>query len=59
MLGVAHVTAKDWLGSLPEPGGAFYLGGEDDEKERSAALERRSGARQHDPRDRSRMGRRD
>ena len=26
MLGVAHVTAKDWLGSLPEPGGAFYLG---------------------------------
>jgi RecA-family ATPase len=33
MLGVAHVTAKDWLGSLPKPGGAFYLGGEDDEKE--------------------------
>jgi RecA-family ATPase len=33
MLSVAHVTTKDWLGSLPEPGGAFYLGGEDDEKE--------------------------
>ena len=33
MLGVAHVTAKDWLGSLPKPGGAFYLGGEHDEKE--------------------------
>ena len=33
MLGVAHVTGKDWLGSLPEPGGAFYFGCEDDEKE--------------------------
>jgi RecA-family ATPase len=33
MLGVAHVTGKDWLGSLPEPGGAFYLGAEDDEAE--------------------------
>jgi RecA-family ATPase len=33
MLGVAHVVAKDWLGSLPEPGGAFYFGCEDDEAE--------------------------
>jgi RecA-family ATPase len=33
MLGVAHVTGKDWLGSCPEPGGAFYIGCEDDEKE--------------------------
>lgn len=30
---VAHVTAKDWLGSLPEPGPAFYIGAEDDENE--------------------------
>jgi RecA-family ATPase len=27
---VAHVTGRDWLGSLPEPGPAFYLGAEDD-----------------------------
>jgi RecA-family ATPase len=27
---VAHVAGKDWLGSLPEPGPAFYLGAEDD-----------------------------
>ena len=27
---VAHVTGKDWLGSMPEPGPAFYLGAEDD-----------------------------
>jgi RecA-family ATPase len=27
---VAHVLGKDWLGSLPEPGPAFYLGAEDD-----------------------------
>ena len=33
MLSAAHVTGKDWLGSLPEPGGAFYIGCEDDEKE--------------------------
>ena len=33
MLCVAHVTGKDWLGSLPEPGGAFYIGCEDDEAE--------------------------
>jgi RecA-family ATPase len=30
---VAHVTAKDWLGSVPEPGPAFYLGAEDDHEE--------------------------
>ena len=33
MKDVAHVTAKDWLGTLPEPGPAFYLGAEDDDKE--------------------------
>ena len=30
---VAHVLGRDWLGSMPEPGPAFYLGAEDDEKE--------------------------
>jgi RecA-family ATPase len=30
---VAHVTGKDWLGSMPEPGPAFYLGAEDDADE--------------------------
>jgi RecA-family ATPase len=30
---VAHVMGKDWLGSLPQPGPAFYLGAEDDEDE--------------------------
>jgi RecA-family ATPase len=33
MKDVAHVTGKDWLGSLPAIGPAFYLGAEDDEKE--------------------------
>jgi AAA domain len=33
MLCVAHVLGKDWLGSLPDPGGAFYFGCEDDEPE--------------------------
>ena len=33
MLSAAHVTGKDWLGSMPEPGGAFYFGCEDDEAE--------------------------
>jgi RecA-family ATPase len=33
MKNVAHVTGKDWLGSLPEPGPAFYLGAEDDKDE--------------------------
>jgi RecA-family ATPase len=30
---VAHVAGKDWLGSLPEQGPAFYLGAEDDADE--------------------------
>jgi RecA-family ATPase len=30
---VAHVAGKDWLGSLPERGPAFYIGAEDDERE--------------------------
>jgi RecA-family ATPase len=33
MKDVAHVAAKDWLGSLPAPGPAIYLGAEDDERE--------------------------
>jgi RecA-family ATPase len=33
MKNVAHVTGKDWLGSLPEQGPAFYLGAEDDSDE--------------------------
>jgi RecA-family ATPase len=33
MKDVAHVAAKDWMGSLPAPGGAFYIGCEDDKKE--------------------------
>jgi RecA-family ATPase len=30
---VAHVTGKDWLGSLPEPGPTIYIGTEDSVKE--------------------------
>ncbi len=30
MKNVAHVMGKDWLGSMPEPGPAFYLGAEDE-----------------------------
>ena len=40
---VAHVVGKDWLGSLPEIGPAFYLGAEDDVDElhiRLAAIRR-------------------
>jgi RecA-family ATPase len=33
MKDVAHVAGKDWLGSLPEPGPAFYIGAEDDQDE--------------------------
>ena len=33
MKDVAHVVARDWMGSLPAPGGAFYLGCEDDKNE--------------------------
>jgi RecA-family ATPase len=46
MKNVAHVTGKDWLGSLPEPGPAFYIGAEDDENEihiRLAAIARHYG----------------
>lgn len=30
---VAHVTGKDWLGSMPEEGPAIYVGAEDDANE--------------------------
>ena len=43
---VAHVMAKDWLGSMPEPGPAFYLGAEDDKDEihiRLAAIAKHHG----------------
>jgi RecA-family ATPase len=30
---VAHVTGRDWLGGLPEPGPAIYYGAEDDRDE--------------------------
>jgi RecA-family ATPase len=33
MKDVAHVAGKDWLGSLPEPGPAIYIGAEDEEDE--------------------------
>jgi RecA-family ATPase len=33
MKNVAHVAGRDWLGSLPEQGPAFYLGAEDDQEE--------------------------
>jgi hypothetical protein len=33
MKNVAHVASKDWLGSLPEQGPAFYIGAEDDADE--------------------------
>jgi RecA-family ATPase len=33
MKDVAHVAGKDWLGSMPEQGPAFYIGAEDDESE--------------------------
>jgi RecA-family ATPase len=33
MKNVAHVAGKDWLGSMPEQGPAFYLGAEDDAPE--------------------------
>jgi len=33
MKNVAHVTGTDWLGSMPEQGGAFYLGAEDEAEE--------------------------
>ena len=33
MKNVAHVTGKEWLGSLPEQGPAVYVGAEDDQDE--------------------------
>ena len=33
MKDVAHVAGKDWLGSLPALGPAFYIGAEDEERE--------------------------
>jgi RecA-family ATPase len=33
MKNVAHVTGKDWLGLLPEPGPTIYVGAEDSEDE--------------------------
>jgi RecA-family ATPase len=33
MKNVAHVAGKDWMGSLPEQGPAFYVGAEDDKDE--------------------------
>lgn len=32
-LAVAHILAKDWIGTLPEPGSALYLNAEDEEDE--------------------------
>jgi RecA-family ATPase len=43
---VAHVAGKDWLGSLPEKGPAFYIGAEDEDCEihiRLAAIAKHSG----------------
>ena len=43
---VAHVAGKDWLGSLPEPGPAFYIAAEDDKTEihiRLAAIAKHYG----------------
>jgi len=43
---VAHVAGKDWLGSMPEPGPAFYIGAEDDQNEihiRLAAIAKHYG----------------
>jgi hypothetical protein len=46
MKDVAHVAGKDWLGSMPEHGPAFYIGAEDDEDEihiRLAAIAKHYG----------------
>jgi RecA-family ATPase len=46
MKNVAHVAGKDWLGSMPEIGPAFYLGAEDDRDEihiRLAAIAKHHG----------------
>ncbi len=47
-LSAAHVLAKDWLGTMPEPGPALYLGAEDAADEvhrRIAAIAAHYGAR--------------
>jgi RecA-family ATPase len=47
-LAVAHVLARDWLGTLPEPGPVIYLNAEDEEAElhrRLAAIAAHFGAR--------------
>jgi hypothetical protein len=44
---VAHVLARDWLGQMPEPGPAFFIDAEDDDKElhrRLAAILKHYGA---------------
>jgi RecA-family ATPase len=46
MKDVAHVAGKDWLGSMPEPGPAIYVGAEDDKDElqiRLAAIAKHYG----------------
>jgi RecA-family ATPase len=46
MKDVAHAAGKDWLGSLPEQGPAFYIGAEDDADEihiRLAAIAKHYG----------------
>jgi RecA-family ATPase len=46
MKDVAHVAGKDWLGSMPKPGPAFYIGAEDDVNEvhiRLAAIAKHYG----------------
>src|SRR5262245_40274367 len=46
MKDVAHVAGKDWLGSMPEQGPAFYIGAEDDKDElhiRLAAIAKHYG----------------
>jgi RecA-family ATPase len=51
---IAHVTGKDWLGSMPEPGPAFYIGAEDDKDEihiRLAAIAKHYGVTFNDLKD--------
>jgi RecA-family ATPase len=46
MKNVAHVAGKDWLGSMPELGPAFYIGAEDEKDElhrRIAAIAKHQG----------------
>jgi RecA-family ATPase len=46
MKNVAHVTGRDWLGLLPEPGPTIYIGAEDSEDEvriRLAAIAKHYG----------------